>query len=70
MTKQILLDVIDFIRHQVADDKCTAEEIRSIYKSIVNNLDIDATAKDVSQFYGVSEQSVRNLTQYTGVRKP
>lgn len=65
MIKKLLLDVIDYLRYQVANDKCTSEEMKSIYSSIAENLNIDATAKDIAIFYGKSEFCVRNLAQRT-----
>lgn len=70
MIKKVLLDIIDYLRYQVVNDKCTPEEMRSIYSSIAENLDMDATAKDIADFYGKSELCVRNLAQRTPVPKP
>lgn len=70
MIKILLLDIIDYLRYQIANDKCTSEEMKSIYSSIAENLSIDATAKDIANFYGKSEFCVRNLTQRTLVPRP
>ncbi len=70
MIKKVLLEIIDYLRYQIVNDKCTPEEMKSIYSAMAENLDMDATAKDIADFYGKSEFCVRNLTQRTFVHKP
>jgi hypothetical protein len=61
VTKQILIDICKMFIHQLENDKCTAEEIRSISDSITENLKVDATVKDIADFYNQSEQNVRTV---------
>lgn len=70
MIKKMILDILDYLRYQVYNDKCTDEELRSIYASMSENMRIDATAEDIADFYSVSENSVRNLPQRKPVPKP
>lgn len=61
MIKQTLLNIIDFLRYQIENDQCTLAEMKSIHNLIVNNLDIDASTKEIADFYGESESNVRNV---------
>lgn len=70
MIKKVILDILDYLRYQVDNDKCTDEELRSIYAGIAENIDIDATADDVAKFYSVSAHNVRNLPNRSPVPKP
>lgn len=70
MTKNVLLEILDFLRYQLVSDKCTPDEMKSVYSALAENLDIDATAEDIAEFYGKSESCVRNLALRTPVPKP
>ena len=59
--KNVLLDVLDFLRYKVETDQCTAEEIRKFSDIATDQLDTLATTKEIADFYGVSESNVRNV---------
>lgn len=60
MVKDVVLDILDYLHHQVENDKCTLEELQSIYGALTNGVHIDATIKDIAGHYGQSESNVRN----------
>lgn len=70
MIKSILLNVIAYLYNQVYNDKCTTEEMKSIYNAIVGNIKIDATVSDIANHYGQSESNVRNVIARTYIGKP
>lgn len=70
MVKKILLDILDYLRYQVDNDKCTVEELRSITHAIIENIDIDANIPDIAEFYGQKESNVRNLCSRRLTTKP
>lgn len=70
MVKKLLLDIIDYLKFQVENDKCTMEEMRSIQSAIVNNLDIDCTAMDIAERYNQSHVNVRGLLSRKMISKP
>lgn len=70
MIKQILIDILDYMRYQVVNDKCTPEELRSITHTIVENIDMDASISDIAEFYGQKETNVRNLCSRRLITKP
>jgi hypothetical protein len=47
--------------YQLENDKCTAEEIRSISEEIEKNLEVDVTVSDIADYYGQTEQNVRTV---------
>lgn len=59
--KQLLLEILDFLRYKVDTDQCTAEEIRKFAVIATEQLDTLATTKEIAEFYGESESNVRNI---------
>lgn len=59
--KQVILDVLDYLLYQVVNDKCTPEELRNIKDNFVDNLEVDATIKDIAQYYGKTENDVSTV---------
>lgn len=59
--KNVLLDILDFLRYKVETDQCTAEEIRKFSDIATEQLDTLATTKEIADFYGESESNVRNV---------
>lgn len=70
MIKKIILDILDYLHYQVESDKCTIEELQSIYNSLIREVRIDATIKDVAENYGQSESNVRNVVARNYIGKP
>lgn len=60
-TKKLLLTILDFLRYQVDNDKCTSEEMKSILDTVSESMIISATIKDIADFYGQSESNVSNI---------
>ena len=59
--KKVILEILDYLRYQVDNDKCTAEELRSIYESTSESLKVSATIEDLAEFYGQSKNNVSNV---------
>lgn len=59
--KKTVLEIIDYLRYQVVNDKCTAEELRSIYDMASESLKVSATIDDLAEFYGQSKNNVSNV---------
>ncbi len=60
MIKQVVLEILDYLKFQVANDKCTPEELRSVYNTLTESLNVDATISDLAEYYGQSQSNVRN----------
>lgn len=70
MIKDVVLDILDYLRYQAANGGCTEEEMQSIYESTLKNIQVDATIKDIAKHYGQSESNVRNAVARSYVGKP
>ena len=70
MIKQVILDILDYLKFQVAEDRCTPEQLRSIHDALTENITIDATISDIAKHYGQSESNVRNVAARSYVGKP
>ena len=70
MIKQMILDILDYLRLQVAEDRCTPEELRSMYDTITDNIAVDATIGDIARHFGQSESNVRNVAARNYIGKP
>ena len=68
--KRIILEVLDYLRYQVENDRCTMEEIRSFANTIEDNLDIDCTTQDLAERYNQSRSNVRNALSRKFMPKP
>ena len=64
--KKILLEILDFFRYKIENDKCTPEDMRTAFKVLNSGVIVDATTNDLAEFYGQSESNVRNVL----ARKP
>ena len=59
--KKVILNILDYLRYQVENDKCTSEELKSILEMVSESMEISATIKDMAEFYGQSESNVSNV---------
>lgn len=59
--KQLILNLLDYIRYQVVNDKCTDEELKSFYKMASENLNIQAESKDIAKHFNQPDVNVRNV---------
>ena len=51
-------------------DSCTMQEVRSVYRTLVQNMEIEGTITDFAEFYGVSEGNVRSTINRKLAAKP
>lgn len=70
MIKRIVLEILDYLRFQVENDKCTAAELQSIHDTLMMNMCVDATIKDIAGHYSQSESNVRNAIARGYAGKP
>lgn len=70
MIKTVLLNIIGYLYDQVYHDRCTPQEMASFYKTIVENVKVDATVSDIAEHFGQSESNVCNVIARSYVGKP
>lgn len=68
--KKIILEVLDFIRYKVENDRLTMSDAESIARTISSNLELEGTIEDLASFYKVQESRVRNTINRKMIQKP
>lgn len=70
MIKELLLEIIDFYRYKIANDKCTDADMRTAFNFLTENVSIEATISDIAKHYNQSESNVRNIISRKYIGKP
>lgn len=70
MIKQQLIELLDFYKYKLVNDKCTQEDMKSLYKMLSDNVTSDATISDIATMYDQSESNVRNVVTRNRTDKP
>lgn len=70
LAKQFLLEIIDFIRMKIENDSLTMEEMNSIARTIMGNLELYATIDDLSAHYGKSKDAINGVIKRRMIKKP
>lgn len=65
-----LVTIMDFYKYKLLNGGCTIPEMMSLLGWMMENMEIEGTVEDFARFYGVSEQSVRNIISRYMVQKP
>lgn len=68
--KNNLSELIGYIKYKIDNDLCTPEEIESVSKMVMENLELYGTIEDMATFYGVQESKVRNTINRKMLEKP
>ena len=68
--KTYLLEILEYYKHKLLNNGCTAEEINSVTKTIQQNMEINGTISDFAQFFGVPETTVRTNINRKMFSKP
>ena len=56
--KRVILEILDYLKYQVENDRCTPEELKLIKDSLVDNLDVECTSSDIAEIYGQTPSNV------------
>ena len=70
MIKKLLLEIIDYYREKIANDKCTESEMREIFALVSSKIVGDSTIADIAEHFGQSESNVRNIIARRYIGKP
>lgn len=68
--KRVVLEILDYLKYQVENDKCSMEELQSIESILSDNLEIDCTSEDIAKRYNQSRSNVRNVLSRNFMPKP
>lgn len=69
-SKDIINDVLDFLKHKVNSDSCTPDELRNISNILTKELDTIGTIDEMAEFFGVSESTLRVMISRKVAGKP
>ena len=70
MVKKMLLEIIDFYREKIVNDKCSEADMRSVFKMLSENAIGDVTIGELAEYYNQSESNVRNVLSRNYIGKP
>lgn len=70
MVKKMLLEIIDFYREKIINDKCSEADMRSVFKMLSENAIGDVTIGELAEYYNQSESNVRNVLSRNYIGKP
>lgn len=59
--KQFVLDILDYLRGEVENDKCTPSQLQNIADFGKRELHVLGTLDDLAEFYGQSRSNVSNV---------
>lgn len=68
--KQTLKEAFQFGIYKLDNNLCTPEEIESLSRTAMKNLDMQASVEDLAKFYGVPESKIRNTINRKMLEKP
>ena len=68
--KNNLSEIIGYIKYKVDNDLCTPEEIESVSRMAMENLELYGTIEDMASFYNVPESKVRNTINRKMIERP
>ena len=68
--KNNLSEILGYIKYKVDNDLCTPEEIESVSRMAMENLELYGTIEDMARFYNVPESKVRNTINRKMIEKP
>lgn len=68
--KKYLIETMEFYIHRLKTDSCTMAEMNAAAKALEENLKIDATLDDLSQFYGKSKTAVSSQIKRNLIARP
>lgn len=70
MLRKFLIEILDYLKNKLLEDKCTEEEIALMAKVVSENIKAEATIPDIAKHFGQSESNVRNIIARSYIGKP
>ena len=68
--KEFIIEVLDLFRSKLKNDRCTKEQLDSVYRVVSENLDIFASAEEIAEHYGKSADAVHSVIKRRMFEKP
>lgn len=70
MEEDFIIEVLDLFKSKLKNKQCTKGQTDSVYRVIVENLDIFATAGEIAEHYGKSRDAVHSVIKNKMFEKP
>ena len=70
VVKKNLKEVFQFGIYKLDNNLCTPEEIRSVGRMVGGNVEMDASIKELAEFFGKPEVNVRVVINQKLIAKP
>lgn len=70
MVKRLLIEILDFYKHKLEDDRCTSEDMNTAYRIISESAIGEASIEDLSNHFGQSRSNIKNIITRNFVGKP
>ena len=68
--KQYMSEILGFYKYKVDNNLCTLDELEQASKVVKKDMDIEASIKDIAEFFGKPESHVRNTIARNIISKP
>lgn len=68
--KEFILEILEFYKYKILNNKCTDEDLKTVFDALRENVVSQASIKDIADFYGQSESNVRNVANRNNTDKP
>ncbi len=61
MEEDFIIEVLDLFKSKIIRGDCTKEQTDAVYRAIIENMDISATADEIAEHYGKSRDAVHSV---------
>ncbi len=70
MEDDFIIEVLDLFKSKIKRKECTIEQTDAVYRAIIENMDISATAEEIAAHYGKSRDAVHSVIKNKMFSKP
>lgn len=70
MEEDLIIEVLDLFKSKIKQGDCTKEQTDAVYRAIIENMDISATAEEIAEHYGKSRDAVHSVIKNKMFSKP
>ena len=68
--EQITIDVLEYFVERLKSGSCPLSQIEAVYKAYAENMDVSATAEELSRHFGKSKTAVHGIIKRNMTAKP
>ena len=68
--EEITIDVLEFFIERLKDGSCPLSQLEAVYKAYAENMDVSATADELSRHFGKSKTAVHGIIKRNMTARP